>query len=448
MFYQNKKQETTEIGTLKVASERRNTFYQNNKQETTEIGDKHDPQTNLDIQYRAVGLSQNDRMQSFQSKTLRTILDAPWIARLLNPRYTGGPKPEAPQESTSGLSAEPRCSPYHSLWVTLLEVVISSMGTLPYSLDQKSNSVRTRRASQCGGGGGGGGCGGLDCEGSRRSSNSVFSALLFREEGRAVKTGFMVVGSYLFCWAPYFVSTASEAWGGVPLPRHLVVLCVLSSSSLNPFIYVFRNDLVRKETRRLMCWWREGANQSLGGGRGSAAGKDGKGAGRHAGGGGGRGGGGEQPTLRQQSSSQCDSVSVQSLQVSTMGPLPSTPLPNDCCKHLDTPPPADFVATYHQVSGDATRYESVTFRLAQRRCQSCIRQNSDSSTGSGHPLLTPTRRQPSSEPSTPRHITNNNTDEKNIVFKFQLGGDDLEAAGPRRHKLERHSAIDDTATDV
>jgi hypothetical protein len=74
------------------------------------------------------------------------------------------------------------------------------------------------------------------------------------------------------------------------------------------------------------------------------------------------------------------------------------------------PGTADFVATYEVIespNGDETqqnggenpstikplsrtRRESVTFRLAflpQRRCQTCIRQNSDSSSGSGHPLV-------------------------------------------------------------
>lgn len=69
--------------------------------------------------------------------------------------------------------------------------------------------------------------------------------------------------------------------------------------------------------------------------------------------------------------------------------------------------------------GESQRYESVTFRLAQRRCGSCVRQNSDSSTGSGHPLLTPLPRRPrpSSEPSTPRHCNNNDSDEKTSIFK-------------------------------
>ncbi|KAL1117707.1 hypothetical protein AAG570_004022 [Ranatra chinensis] len=61
-----------------MASKRRNIFYQNKKQESTEIG-QGVSQTNLDVRRGTVGISKNsDRIQAFQSKVLRTILDAPW----------------------------------------------------------------------------------------------------------------------------------------------------------------------------------------------------------------------------------------------------------------------------------------------------------------------------------------------------------------------------------
>ncbi|KAG8253520.1 hypothetical protein J6590_032316 [Homalodisca vitripennis] len=235
------------------------------------------------------------------------------------------------------------------------------------------NSLRTRRQSMT-----------TDLELARKASNATFSALFFREEGRAIKTAIMVIASYLFCWAPYFVSSTSQAWGGVSLPRSLVTICAVSGSSLNPIVYVFRNESVRKEATRVVCWWKVPACPP-----GQPPGL--------------------LPRVRHQSSSRCDSMSVQSFQMSTAGPE---------CHHIDTPP-ADFVTTYNPIHGESQRYESVTFRLAQRRCQSCVRQNSDSSTGSGHPLLTPLprRQRPSSEPSTPRHFNNNDNDEKQNVFK-------------------------------
>lgn len=94
-----------------------------------------------------------------------------------------------------------------------------------------------------------------DLELARRTSNATFSALFFREEGRAIKTAIIVIASYLFCWAPYFVSATSQTWGGVSLPRPLVTICALSGSSLNPFVYVFRNESVRKEATKVVCWY-------------------------------------------------------------------------------------------------------------------------------------------------------------------------------------------------
>lgn len=153
---------------------------------------------------------------------------------------------------------------------------------------------------------------------SRRTSNATFSALLFREEGRAVKTAVMVILSYLFCWTPFFVSSTSQTWGNAPLPNSLVGLCALSASSLNPFVYVFRNESVRKEASRVVCWWRVGTPFPSSLPQNSSV----------------------PPLLKHQPSSHCDSMSVQSFQMST------TECPHS---HSDLPP-ADFVATYNPVS--------------------------------------------------------------------------------------------------
>ncbi|XP_039293031.1 beta-3 adrenergic receptor isoform X2 [Nilaparvata lugens] len=262
------------------------------------------------------------------------------------------------------------------------------------------NSVRTRRHSVSG-------CG-AELDAWRRTSNATFSALLFREEGRAVKTAVMVIASFLFCWTPFFVSSTSQAWGSVTLPPALVGICALSASSLNPFVYVFRNESVRKEAGRVVCWWRVSGGSACPTGALSPM----------------TGGAPPPPLLRHQPSSHCDSMSVQSFQMSTA----------DCPHNDQQPPPADFVATYNPVHGDTLRYESVTFRLAQRRCGTCVRQNSDSSSGSGHPLLTPLprRQRPSSEPSTPRHLNNNDADADDrapVVFKLESGGGDNSRPG-------------------
>ena len=271
----------------------------------------------------------------------------------------------------------------------------------------------------------------------RRCSNASFSALLFREEGRAVKTAAMVIASYLFCWTPYFVTLLIDTWGGVgttagsytiepylvPEPfRSLALLTALSSGCITPFIYVFRNEAARSEAVKVLLWWRPGSGKY--GGNVSRCSRE-----IDAYGNGGKhpistgNGLGPPPiqdnfSLRRQSLSYCDSISVQSFHIPTTTTLTSSAE----CRHCTDSVPAgngigtaDFVATYEVVESPneeenkqnpsesggeettpstkpatRTRRESVTFRLAflpQRRCQTCIRQNSDSSSGSGHPLI-------------------------------------------------------------
>lgn len=268
----------------------------------------------------------------------------------------------------------------------------------------------------------------------RRSSNASFSTLLFREEGRAVKTAAMVIASYLFCWTPYFVTMLIDTWGGVgtavdsyriepnlvPEPfRSLSVLTALSSGCITPFIYVFRNEAARNEAVKVLLWWRPRGGKY--GGNVARCSRDietynsnGKPT---------ASGNGFGPphvhqdnfALHRQSLSCCDSISVQSFHIPT-----TTFLSSSECRHCPDatattkgPGTADFIATYEVIEspdGDETkqnhtdsgedlsatkhatkiRRESVTFRLAflpQRRCQTCIRQNSDSSCGSGHPLV-------------------------------------------------------------
>ncbi|KAK6638415.1 hypothetical protein RUM44_008844 [Polyplax serrata] len=224
----------------------------------------------------------------------------------------------------------------------------------------------------------------------RRISNASFSAILFREEGRAVKTAVMVVASFIICWAPFFVLLLMSTFELLDVLTHttlfLCLLLIVLNSILSPFIYVFRNEIARNEAVRLMFWWKkiglyEGnvlqqANKEL-----KLKSSDGR------------------IQIRHQSSSNYDSMSVQSFQL----PVNYSAECKQCAESSHIPV-ADFIATYEvvnmkdepktgeeiKVSETKTRGESVTFRLAflpQRRCQTCVRQNSDSSSGSAHFLL-------------------------------------------------------------
>lgn len=223
----------------------------------------------------------------------------------------------------------------------------------------------------------------------RRCSNASFSALLFREEGRAVKTAVLVIATFVFSWGPFFLYIFMEAIID-DLPQscgYFTVLATLLSAIISPFLYVYRNEIARNEGLRIILWWRR---------RGLYRGNvlqqackeiDVKAI--------------EGPVrVRHQTSSNCDSMSVQSFS------LPTAFSP-ECkqCAEIPQPPVADFVATYEVQEEDAvdpkpkTRGESVTFKLAtlpQRKCGMCSRQNSDSSSGSGHPLLRETDSPPTS----------------------------------------------------
>jgi len=112
----------------------------------------------------------------------------------------------------------------------------------------------------------------------RRSSNGSSSSLLFREEGRAIKTAFFVLASFLLCWTPHFVSMLvsliqehqavsqqSTAWMDTSIKDNAIsysghswlrfagLVGMLVSSVLNPFIYVFRNKMAWKEMKKLLC---------------------------------------------------------------------------------------------------------------------------------------------------------------------------------------------------
>ncbi|OXA44041.1 5-hydroxytryptamine receptor 1B [Folsomia candida] len=125
----------------------------------------------------------------------------------------------------------------------------------------------------------------------RRSSNGSSSSLLFREEGRAIKTAMLVLASFLVCWTPHcafmliseidvvqgqlgdlvFLSggrgggNASNTssmmlnqqpavlLGGTNWPKFFGVFGILLSCLLNPFIYVFRNKMACKEVSKLLC---------------------------------------------------------------------------------------------------------------------------------------------------------------------------------------------------
>ncbi|XP_046391619.1 uncharacterized protein LOC124159752 [Ischnura elegans] len=279
----------------------------------------------------------------------------------------------------------------------------------------------------------------------RRCSNASLPALLFREEGRAVKTAALVIVSFLFCWAPFFCALIMDSRPSAKrLPdaiRFCALLAALSSGPVTPFLYVFRNEAARTEALKILFWWR--AREDPGTPRwgdsiqspltrprapplGCYSHRRGKvppccpprGAVSLD-------SGGEldrnlpklSPRSRSWSERQ-DSVSIHSFgkcgQCGNGDQVPMLDLvENPAGESLTTleseRPPGEGTcedgssSTRMEIAqssghtnptndGKPPRRES-SFRLAffprsaSRRCQTCIRQNSDSSSGSGHPLL-------------------------------------------------------------
>ncbi|XP_022236158.1 G protein-coupled receptor 161-like [Limulus polyphemus] len=89
----------------------------------------------------------------------------------------------------------------------------------------------------------------------RMSSSSQF--FFFGDEWKAVRTGVIVLFSFIFCWGPYFVVIGAEPYMQIEnwIPEFIPLATVLLSFSacvINPYIYVFRNKTTRKHAKRLL----------------------------------------------------------------------------------------------------------------------------------------------------------------------------------------------------
>ncbi|XP_045102145.1 beta-3 adrenergic receptor-like [Portunus trituberculatus] len=208
----------------------------------------------------------------------------------------------------------------------------------------------------------------------RRSSNTSFSSLFFREEGRAVKTAVIVIASFVTSWMPYFIYKICEAGGwtkDIPYLNELVICVALSSSCTSPFIYVYRNETASKEVLKIICWWRPPSPATPSFSRSSLNPKMGNG---HA------------PTpvriIEPDTASlysyatECGACGHNQLVCSLRNGRPVTsPLPSD-----------------QRRASNPRRESTVSFKLTpmdrpSSRCRQCLRQDSASSASSDDPLL-------------------------------------------------------------
>ncbi|XP_022256468.1 G-protein coupled receptor 161-like isoform X2 [Limulus polyphemus] len=88
----------------------------------------------------------------------------------------------------------------------------------------------------------------------RASSSSQF--FFFGDEWKAVRTGVIVIFSFIICWGPYFAVIGIEPYIQFKKwpPEYIVPVSIFlsfSSCVVNPYIYVFRNKTTRNHAKRL-----------------------------------------------------------------------------------------------------------------------------------------------------------------------------------------------------
>jgi hypothetical protein len=94
--------------------------------------------------------------------------------------------------------------------------------------------------------------------GSSVSSCGSRRLLQHGDDWRAARTGAACMATFTLCWAPYFtyMSVVATVPGGDPCPTWfppLALWVAYLSCTLNPLVYVFRNSVIRREIRVIVC---------------------------------------------------------------------------------------------------------------------------------------------------------------------------------------------------
>ncbi|XP_064618680.1 G-protein coupled receptor 161-like isoform X1 [Lineus longissimus] len=88
-------------------------------------------------------------------------------------------------------------------------------------------------------------------------STSRLGLLFQKDEWKAAKTGLIIMTAFTLCWLPYFVIISLESTLDIPssIPPSIEAAAVwmaLAGCAINPFVYFFRNSLIREEIPKVL----------------------------------------------------------------------------------------------------------------------------------------------------------------------------------------------------
>lgn len=103
----------------------------------------------------------------------------------------------------------------------------------------------------------------------RLQRNTTFDVeRIFKQQIQIVKTIFVIVITFFFCWTPYFIYAAWVLWGdhnNIPFWFNTVAyMSGFANSALNPIIYALRTVSFKRELRKMFGFAKSGSPDSSG----------------------------------------------------------------------------------------------------------------------------------------------------------------------------------------
>lgn len=90
----------------------------------------------------------------------------------------------------------------------------------------------------------------------------------YKQEAKAAKTLMLVMGTFLFCWAPHFIGMIALLFPGDPWPDEFFAATTwlaMMNSACNPVIYGLLNRRFRESFKKILCCGRVGKERPFSG---------------------------------------------------------------------------------------------------------------------------------------------------------------------------------------